>query len=119
MATIQIFRGRVDLLAGQASNTTTPAWYLQTVEVRNGQLNPVRIKGTFYASGTFGGGTVKLQAYDGAAWYDITGVSLTAAGYKDVDIDAFAIRAVLSGAVGSVLDACFLSALDFALSTAG
>lgn len=68
-------------------------------------LNPV-----FAAWGTWGGGTIKLQAGFYApdnvtlTWIDITGVSLTANGYVVVPIRAPAYRVVLSGSTNPNLN---------------
>lgn len=60
------------------------------------------LPGTFAAWGTFGSGTVKVQAgfvgSDGVTnWIDITGASLSAAGYKTWQIKANYLKIVLTG----------------------
>lgn len=68
-------------------------------------LNPV-----FAAWGTFGGGTIKLQAGFYApdnvtiTWMDITGVTLAANGYVSVPVRTPAYRIVLSGATAPNLN---------------
>ena len=59
--------------------------------------------GTFAAWGTFGSGTIKLQAgyVDGAGtvnWIDITNASFTAAGAVSVSLRCDKMQIVLSGA---------------------
>jgi hypothetical protein len=54
----------------------------------------------FYASGTFGSGTAKLQVSPddtGTVWLDVTGASLTADGYKVCQVFGRRVRGVLSG----------------------
>lgn len=58
----------------------------------------------FYATGTFGSGTAKLQvSLDGTTYVDVTGASLTADGYKVCQVFGRFLRAVLSGATTPVL----------------
>lgn len=61
---------------------------------------------TFYASGTFGSGTVKLQISPddtGSVWVDVTGASLTTAGYKICQGQGRRLRAVVSGSTGATI----------------
>src|SRR5689334_21372188 len=82
------------LFSAQTTNATSSVQTLPTPDVRNQRL-PL----TVYAFGTFGGGTVKLQASpDGTNWIDVPSVSFTAAGMINVDLGAYQVRAVLSGA---------------------
>lgn len=60
--------------------------------------NLARIEGTLYFTGAFAAGTVTIQVYDGKTWYAVAGISITAAGTADLDIDGVALRAVLTGA---------------------
>lgn len=102
----------VEIFTGKIADGNSEVFYNQTFEVRNGQQNLARIKGTLFFSGNFGGGTAKLQVTDGVTWYDITGVTLAVAGYKDVDIDGVAVRGVLTGAAGAVLNMLFIGGVD-------
>lgn len=76
----------------------------------NADLGITRKAGLFtiYASGTFGGGTLKVQASpDGSAWFDVPNgggtLQLTSAGIMTVAIAADALRVVLSGATSPSL----------------
>ena len=61
---------------------------------------------TFYAWGTFGGGTVKLQiSLDESKWFDIPNASLTAEGVLNIQFRAPYVRADLSGSSGANLNA--------------
>jgi len=66
-------------------------------------------KGSFVAYGTWGSGTIKLQLSPdgGTTWIDVTGVSLTANGHKDVPVmgPGLQFRADLSGSTGANLSA--------------
>lgn len=102
---------RIDLLVKQTSTgVQSDAFYMRSKRTVNGSAELERIKGTLFASGTFGGSTVKVQVYDGAVWIDVSGASLTAAGHKDVDIDAYAVRVDMSAGAGPYsVDACFIT----------
>lgn len=103
----------VPFFSVRAADGNGAAFYNQTFEVMNGQQNLRRIKGTLYWSGGFGSGVGKLQAYDGVTWFDVAGVTRTTVGYQDVDIDAVALRAVLTGATGATLTMMMVSANEF------
>ena len=68
--------------------------------------------GVFYCTGTFGSGTVKLQAsYDnGTTWLDVdkspdTYVTFTANGHGEFTLPPCLVRANVSGATGASLNA--------------
>jgi len=63
--------------------------------------------GQMVVSGTFGGGTVKLQMSpdDGTTWVDVGGdSSVTAAAVVNFDLNGCDIRLNLSGSTGADLD---------------
>jgi hypothetical protein len=70
-------------------------------------------KGTFAATGTFGGGTATLQvSMDGTNWVS-SGLTLTAAGKVDLTIPCKQARWNLAGATSpSLVCACALRTLD-------
>jgi len=79
----------------------------------NGDTEPIQNTakdntGTLFVSGTFGTGTVKLQASpDAETWFDVdtpAAVSFTAAGYKNFEIKAGYFRLNLSGATSPNID---------------
>lgn len=63
----------------------------------------------FYATGTWGGGTMKLQVSPSDSgttdFVDVTGASMTADGYKVCQVFGRRVRAVLSGATAPTLSA--------------
>ncbi len=59
---------------------------------------------TFYAKGTFGGGTVQLQiSLDETTWYDVPNAVFTAKGVLNVQFRAPFVRAKLSGSSGATI----------------
>ena len=77
----------------------------------DGQTDAVKFgpKSVLIAEGTWGSGTVKLQfrPVGHTVWIDVTGASLTADGYKDVELNAqgdLEFRADLSGATSPNID---------------
>lgn len=55
-------------------------------------------KGTLFAQGTFGSGTIKVQfSLDNSTWTDLTGISLSAAGAKAIDIGPCLLKVNLNG----------------------
>lgn len=56
---------------------------------------------SFYAWGTFGGGTVTIEiSPDNTNWFAPTGMTFTAAGAKNAEFKAAWVRASLAGATG-------------------
>jgi hypothetical protein len=73
-----------------STNTTS-----STARIHGGELH-------VHASGTFGGGTVKIQFQaDNGLWYDIAGAAWTTAADELIDLgnqQSYTVRAVLTGA---------------------
>ena len=61
---------------------------------------------TFYAWGTWGGGTVKLMiSPDNTNWFDVTNAAFTADGVLNVQFRAPYVKANLAGSSGANLTA--------------
>lgn len=81
----------VDLLSNASATGSTVNW--------------LGGKGNFAVVGTFGGGTVKLQALgpDGSTYIDVPNASLSAAGMVLFELPAGKIQAVVTGGTPSGL----------------
>lgn len=83
---------------------------IETTLTANGSTStvswPSLSRGTFFVTGTFGGGTCVLQASrdQGTTWVNVPNASLTANGYANFQINAPVIlRVTLSGATSPSL----------------
>ena len=62
---------------------------------------PARSRGTFWATGTFGGGTIVLEASrnNGTTWLPVANTTLTVNGYSNFQLNGpYRLRVTLSGA---------------------
>lgn len=97
MSIIQIFTNQV----ADGNSTLVPL-----PKNDNPAANLPAIDVTLFGSGTFGGGTLALEATpDGATWVPVQGASLTAAGAVSARVVARQVRAALSGATAPNLNA--------------
>lgn len=93
--------GRIDLLSNGSATSAGMLW--------------TGGRGTFMASGTFGGATISLQflAPNGTTWLDAgTYTTLTAAGAGNFDLPQCKVRASVSGGTPSAL---YVSAIATAI----